>query len=104
MSHSPGQILDASGENVGHFEYNGTVDVACPRIFATAEARDDAWRKDQPPPCVCPGVDVTLVSEGLTWEGKACLEHGFIVAGTSLVWGREDDDTWPLFSREKISK
>lgn len=99
MSHSPGQVLDVIGEIVGYFEYNGTVDVALPQIFATAEARDDAWRKDQPAPCNCSGVAVTLVSEGFTWDGRACLDHGFIVAGTSPVWGRDDDDTWSTFQR-----
>jgi len=91
VSHSPGQVLDVIGEIVGYFEYNGTVDVARPKIFATAEERDAAWRADQPPPCKCHGDDVTLVCGGLTWDGRACLEHGFIVHGTSPIYGREDD-------------
>jgi len=99
MSHSPGQVLDVIGEIVGHFEYNGTVDVARAKIFATAEEHDDAWRKDQPPPCVCHGVVVTLVSEGFTWDGLACLEHGFIVHGASPIYGREDDDLWSMFQK-----
>lgn len=99
MSHSPGQVLDVLGEILGHFEYNGTVDHARPKIFASPEERDDAWREDQPPPCACPGVDVTLVTEGFTWEARACLDHGFIVAGTSPIWGREDDDAWSAYSR-----
>lgn len=103
MSHSPGQVLDVIGEIVGYFEYNGTVDVAHPQIFATAEARDAAWRAEQPSPCACPGVDVTLVADGFTWEGRACLEHGFIVAGASPVYGREDDDTWTMF-RKRIGQ
>lgn len=99
MSRSPGQVLDVIGDIVGHFEYNGTVDVARAKIFATPEDRDDARRKDQPQPCGCHGVDVTLVAEGFTWEGRACLDHGFIVHGASPIWGREDDDTWSMYTR-----
>ena len=90
MSHSPGQVLDVIGEIVGYFEYNGTVDVARPQIFATAEDRDAAWRKEQPAPCACRGVEVSLVCEGLTWDGRACFEHGFIVAGASPVFDHPD--------------
>jgi hypothetical protein len=101
VSHSPGQVLDVIGEIVGYFEYNGTVDVARAKIFATADERDEAWRQDQPAPCSCPGVDVTLVAEGFTWEGRACLEHGFIVSGTSPLYGREDDDSWSALQRRR---
>lgn len=101
MSHSPGQILDVLGDIVGHFEYAGTVDVARAQIFATAEERDAAWRQEQPSPCGCHGVEVTLVTEGSSWDGRACLEHGFIVGGTSPIYGREDDDLWSMFQRRK---
>ena len=101
MSHSPGQVLDVIGDIVGHFEYNGTVDVARAKIFATAKERDDAWRQDQPDPCPCVGVDVTLVCGGLRWEGRACLHHNFIVHGTSPIYGREDDDTWLTRRKER---
>ena len=78
MSHSAGQVLDASGAIAGHFEYNGTVDVARSQIFWTAEARDASWRQDQPAPCTCVGLDVTLVTEAWPepWEAKACFTHG----------------------------
>ena len=99
MSHQPGQVLDVIGEIVGHFEYDGTVDVALPKIFATAEERDAAWRQDQPPPCACRGIEVTLDCESLMWDGRACLEHGFIVEGTSPIYGQVDDDTWSMFQR-----
>lgn len=99
MSHSPGQVLDVLGEILGHFEYNGNVDVARPQIFATAQERDDAWRKDQPTPCSCSGTDVALVCESFTWDARACLDHGFIVHGCSPIYGREDDDTWSIFQR-----
>jgi hypothetical protein len=88
MSHSPGQVLDEAGAVIGHFEYNGTVDVARPQIFATAEARDATWREVQPEACACHGIDVTLATEGLTWHGRVCLKHGFIVDGRSPVYGR----------------
>lgn len=103
MSHSPGQVLDVIGEIVGHFEYNGTVDVARAKIFATAEECDAAWRQDQPRPCACHGADVTLVTESFTWDARACLKHGFIVHGASPIYGREDDDLWALYSRKERS-
>lgn len=101
MSHAPGQVLDVIGEVVGHFEYNGTVDVARAKIFATAEERDAAWRQDQPNPCTCHGSDVTLVTEGFRWDARACLDHGFIVHGRSPIYGQEEDDAWPMFQRRR---
>ena len=97
MSHSPGQVLDVLGDIVGHFEYNGTVDVARPKIFATAEERDAAWRQEQPAPCTCHGVEVTLVTEGFEWDARACLAHNFIVYGASPFYGEDEDDApgWP---------
>lgn len=91
MSHSPGQVLDVLGDIVGHFKYNGTVDFALPKIFATAEERDAAWRKDQPTSCACTGIEVTLVCEKLTWDARACLDHGFIVYGLSPLYYQEED-------------
>jgi len=96
VSHAPGEVIDANGAVVGYFEYNGTVDVARPKIFPTAEARDGAWRQDQPDPCDCPGVEVTLVSGEFQWDARGCLEHGFIVDGSSPIYGRDDDTTLPL--------
>jgi hypothetical protein len=91
MSHSPGQVLDVLGEIVGHFEYNGTVDVARPKIFATVEERDAAWRQDQPPSCSCTGVEVTLICEKLTWDARVCFDHGFIVHGLSPLYYQEEE-------------
>lgn len=91
MSHSPGQVLDVLGDIVGHFEYNGIVDVARPKIFATAKARDAAWQQDQPTPCACTGIEVTLVCDKLTWDARACFAHGFIVHGGSPLYYQEED-------------
>ena len=92
MSHSPGQVLDVLGDIVGHFEYNGTVDAARSKIFATAEERDAAWRQDQPTPCACTGSEVTLVCDKLTWDARACFAHGFLVYGLSPLYYQEEDD------------
>lgn len=91
MSHSPGQVLDERGGIIGHFEYNGTVDVARAKIFASAEACDAAWREDQEAPCTCAGVAVTLVCEQLTWDARVCFDHGFIVHGRSPLYYQEED-------------
>jgi hypothetical protein len=92
VSHSPGQVLDVLGDIVGHFEYNGTTDVARPKIFATVEARDAAWRQDQPTPCACQGIHVTLCCDKLVWDARACFEHGFIVHGRSPLYDEIDED------------
>jgi hypothetical protein len=99
VSHSPGHVIDARGEIVGHFEYNGTVCVARFKIFATAEDRDAAWRQDQPSPCTCEGVEVTLVTESIEWDARACFDHGFIVKDACPIYGPDEDDVWPLSQR-----
>ena len=91
MSHSPGQVLDVLGDIVGHFEYNGTVDVARPQIFATTAELEGAWRQDQPPPCACTGIEVSLLCGMLTWDARACFAHGFIVHGCSPLYYQEED-------------
>lgn len=91
MSHSAGQVLDVLGDIVGHFEYNGTVDVAKPQIFVTAEALNDAWRCDQAAPCACTGTVVTLSCDKLTWDARACFVHGFIVHGLSPLYYQEEE-------------
>lgn len=101
MSHSPGQVLDVIGEIVGHFEHNGTVDVARAKIFATAEECEAAWRQDQPEPCACHGSDVTLVAEGCRWDARVCFDHGFIVYGRSPIYGQDEDDGWSLSRRSR---
>jgi hypothetical protein len=90
VSHSPGQVLDVLGDIVGYFEHNGTVDVARPKIFATAADLDTAWRQPQPDPCVCRGIEVSLVCDKLSWDARACLDHGFIVFGLSPHYQEED--------------
>lgn len=91
MNHYPGQVLDVLGEIVGHFKYNDTVDVALPKIFATAEERDTVSRHDQPTTCACTGVEVTLVCDKLTWDARACFAHGFIVHGCSPLYYQEEE-------------
>lgn len=92
MSHSPGRVIDGRGDVVGHFEYNGTVDVALPKIFATVADLEAGWRQEQPRPCDCVGSSVTLTSESFEWDGRACLVHGFIVSGHGPFYGPDEDD------------
>jgi hypothetical protein len=102
MSPSPGQVHDARGNIVGHFEYISTVDAARPQIFTSAEARDSAWRQMQPTPCTCEGIEVTLEADGWSgaWDARACLDHGFIVAKLSPL--DYEDDLWPLSGKKRI--
>lgn len=91
MSHVAGLVLDARGGILGHFEYNGTVDVARAQIFASLAELEKAWRQEQPAACACHGVDVTLSSGQLVWDARACFEHGFIVHGRSPLYSDEED-------------
>jgi len=85
MSHASGEVFAADGSRrLGWFEYNGTVDVACSRIFDTHEELQANWRKDAMRKCDCgqSSVEVVLYSSygyGFYWTAKACLQCKAIV-------------------------
>lgn len=86
MSHATGEVL-RDGEVIGHFEYDGTSDVARRLVYAAKAAMVANWRQPQPTPCTCrTGVPVTLEADygqGLRWDSEVCMDHGFIVGASS---------------------
>lgn len=104
MSHSSG-VVRVGGLCVGYFEYNGTSDIAMPRIYRTFEEVSDNWRDKlglQPynePVCDCEKIPVVLhahYGNGIEWDSEACLEH-MRITGELEPWpiGRDDDKHMP---------
>lgn len=88
MSHSSGTVLRKSDNSLlGHFEYNGTTDVALPRIFDSVDALADNWRAHGfEAQCSCTDglVDVRIEADyggGIEWDGQACERHMCIAVG-----------------------
>lgn len=86
MSHSAGEVY-VDGRVVGHFEYNGTCDVAKTDIHPTRDEMNARWREPCTHECVCgrPPVDVILYTHygnGFHWASQACLNCGVIVGNT----------------------
>lgn len=86
MSHSTGEIWSLDGQLLGHFEYNGTVDMCCTRVHLTKEAMLDCWRKDNWRDCSCGAIGQTVLlyttyGGGVNWEGKVCWNCMAIVGG-----------------------
>lgn len=98
MSHAYGEVTQ-DGKVVAHFEYNGTSNVCCPKMYDTWKAMNAEWRKGPWVKCTCgkPSVDVILYTDygnGYYWPGKACFECGCITGGL-MPWG-DDDDSEPI--------
>lgn len=99
MSHAIGKIL-VEGKTIGWFEYNGTVDVARPQVFATSEDVCAHWREPQPARCLCAGVpcEVWTAYGNLAWPSRFCAEHGFIV-GALDPYSETDDE--PIYYHKR---
>lgn len=84
MSHAEGEVI-CGGKVVGFFEYNGTTDLACTRVFPTRDELDANWRGSVFADCRCgkPPADVILYTayHDFHWPGSACLACMAIVAG-----------------------
>lgn len=86
MTRTAGTVNALDGEVLGHFEFNETVDVARPQIFASSEELTDNWRGPWAAPCKCEGVEVELRTQfdwdtdepRTRWRSRACLEHKLI--------------------------
>lgn len=88
MSHAIGEVWTVTGEGKGYFEYNGTADVACTRIFLNEKELHNNWRKDVFANCLCnqPSTLVILYTDygwGSYWLGKACFICNAITEGLS---------------------
>lgn len=98
MSHAAGEVRDQTGAVLGHFEYNGTVDVCIPAVWSTAAEMQAHWRKDDGPDrCACgatPEPCVLWNDYGSTdqWPGAWCPTCRVIVDG--LTEPLDDDHGW----------
>jgi hypothetical protein len=95
MSHASGEIWSPSGELLGYFEYNGTVDCVCTRVYPTFEQMDENWHADNSRTCTCGGesspvILYTTYGPGFHWPGKACFKCSAITDGT-FEWEGEED-------------
>ena len=85
MSHSLGQIKFKDGK-IMYFEYNGTCDVVCTRLYKTKDDVNKHWRKDNNRECLCGNesedVEIaTIYGKGYYWYGKACRKCNAITEG-----------------------
>jgi hypothetical protein len=95
VSHAGGEIWTPEGEFRGFFEYNGTADVVCTRVYKTPEAMQEHWRADCYRDCKCGNKteDVVLYTTygfGFYWKGKACWSCEAVTAG---LWPFDDEDS-----------
>jgi hypothetical protein len=86
MSHATGRIYSLEGKILAYFEYNGTVDVCCTRVFKEYDDMLKEWRKDNSRPCTCttPGEPVILYTnygKGYYWVGAVCWQCMAITEG-----------------------
>lgn len=80
MSHAPGLVLLPNGQQY-LFEYDGTADICCTRLYNTMEELNEHWRKDNMRECTCgdklPQIEVILsTSYGgwhFLWRSEICI-------------------------------
>lgn len=103
MSHALGDVIK-DHRIVGAFVYNGTADVAYPRIFASGSEAAHYWSGETAgAECKCQNTpdDVVLFAHygrGLYWNAKACLKCGAITDNRSLEL-MEDSGVFPVHGR-----
>lgn len=89
MSHANGEVIHECNI-VGHFEYNGTTDVACSKIYESHDEMQKHWRDGAEAKCTCGErpTDVLLYTDyadGHYWPSTACLKCGAIT-GERCPW------------------
>lgn len=106
MSHAHGVVLGPENVVLGWYEYNGTSDIACPRVFETSEELQENWRKLAVEwlTCSCGGEpeSVTIATsygKGFGWPGKWCPRCRCLTDGLDpfddALSGLCRDDLWP---------
>lgn len=94
MSHASGKVKFISDGTEFWFEYDGTADIAMPKLFVDNETLCDNWRTDEWPKCTCGNdeeVEITShYGNGRTWDGKACRRCMCITEGFDPY--KEPDD------------
>jgi hypothetical protein len=74
------------GKLKAYFEYNGTVDFTCTRMYPSTQEMLDNWRADNMRDCTCgyQSEDVVLYTtygKGFHWAAKACFKCMAITDG-----------------------
>lgn len=101
MSHSAGEVI-VDGQVVAYFEYNGTVDIALPKLWKTQQEVSDNWRRGPWVVCSCdPKTETpaTLYSSygfGFHWQGTVCLTCMAINSPLGDIWEYGYQDGHPL--------
>jgi hypothetical protein len=77
MSHATGQVIKDDAI-IAYYEYNGTVDVAQPKLYLTKEEVSANWRTYPDAECTCgkASEDVLLYTSygaGYYWPGRVCM-------------------------------
>lgn len=86
MSHAHGKVV-FEDKHVLYYEYDGTVDRVCPKLWDTVEDVSKNWREPEPfsRTCTC-GKDEPVVIDsdygfGFHWNGRACRTCKVITQG-----------------------
>lgn len=89
MSHADGLAILPTGKTY-HFEYNGTVDICCTRLYVTYEDLHENWRKDNLRDCHCEEKKYATVMLSTAyshwhflWESEICERCLAIVGKTN---------------------
>ena len=104
MSHANGEIWSEDGKRLGFFEYNGTVDCVCTRIYKDKVDLKVHWRGDNWRECTCGGrpSPVILYTDygfGSHWAGEACFACEAITDG---VFDFDSRDGHPFLTEHMI--
>jgi hypothetical protein len=97
MSHAVGEIWSTekgffSKQRIllGWFEYNGTSDIACTRVYNTREEMLANWRGNNSRSCFCKAVGQSVIlytdyGNGYHWPGRVCWNCMSIIDGMLAI-------------------
>ncbi len=84
MSHAHGLVKFPDG-TIKHFEYDGTSDICCPKLWDTSEEVDKHWREeDRQKQCTC-GKEPEIIEiyssygGGYWWKSTGCKQCNVII-------------------------
>lgn len=91
MSHADGLAILPNGKSY-HFEYNGTVDICCTRLYTEYEELHANWRNDNLRDCICEEKQYTKVMLSTSyghwhflWPSAIC-EKCLCITGKTHDW------------------
>lgn len=94
MSHADGLALLPNGEKF-YFEYNGTSDICCTRLYSEYEKLHENWRKNNLSECHCTPTGnqsvILSTSYGRDWH---FLFESTICIKCMAITGKYDDNEY----------